>query len=154
MWVHRATHSRSALGDLGPRGYVLVSAPQHAALSTFLDECQDLLSQVEDVTLALDGQADLDGVNHLFRIFHAVKGSSAMMGFTSVSTFTHHVETVLDRVRTGALQVSPELVSVVLASKDHIAALIAASTDGTPIRADDEAALAERLSALVPHDHS
>ena len=28
-----------------------MSAPQHAALSTFLDECQDLLSQVEDVTL-------------------------------------------------------------------------------------------------------
>jgi two-component system chemotaxis sensor kinase CheA len=130
-----------------------VSAPQHAALSTFLDECQDLLSQVEDVTLALDGQADLDGVNHLFRIFHTVKGSSAMMGFTSVSTFTHHVETVLDRVRTGALQVSPELVSVVLASKDHIALLIAASTDGTPFPADDEAALAERLSALVPSSH-
>ena len=130
-----------------------MSAPQHAALSTFLDECQDLLSQVEDVTLALDGQADLDGVNHLFRIFHTVKGSSAMMGFTSVSTFTHHVETVLDRVRTGALQVSPELVSVVLASKDHIALLIAASTDGTPFPADDEAALAERLSALVPSSH-
>jgi two-component system chemotaxis sensor kinase CheA len=130
-----------------------VSTPQQAALSTFLDECQDLLSQVEDVTLALDGQADLEGVNHLFRIFHTVKGSSAMMGFTSVSTFTHHVETVLDRVRGGALQVSPELISVVLASKDHIATLIAASTEGTPVPADDEAALAERLSALVPSSH-
>jgi two-component system chemotaxis sensor kinase CheA len=130
-----------------------MSAPQSAALSTFLDECQDLLSQVEYVALALDGQADLDGVNHLFRIFHTVKGSSAMMGFTSVSTFTHHVETVLDRVRSGALEVTTELVSVVLASKDHIAALIAASVEGTAVSADDEAALAERLSALAPASH-
>lgn len=125
------------------------SPANNSGIATFLDECRDLLSQVEDVTLALEPGA-LDGVNHLFRIFHTVKGSAAMVGFTRVSAFTHHVETVLDLVRNGALDISSELVSVVLTSKDHIEALVAAANGGPPVSDEDEAMLSAGLDALAP----
>lgn len=40
-----------------------------SGIETFLDECRDLLSQVEKCALALEANPrDQDGVNHLFRI--------------------------------------------------------------------------------------
>lgn len=122
-----------------------------SGIETFLDECRDLLSQVEECALALEANPrDQDGVNHLFRIFHTVKGSSAMVGLAEVAAFTHHVEALLEHLRSGQLEISTELISVVLASKDHIEALVAASVESQPLPPGQAAELAARLTALNP----
>lgn len=120
-----------------------------SGIETFLDECRDLLSQVEECALGLEANPqDQDGVGHLFRIFHTVKGSSAMVGLSAVAAFTHQVEAVLERLRSGQLEISAELVSVVLASKDHIEALVSAAVDALPLPPGRGAALGDRLAAL------
>ncbi|HSR35741.1 MAG TPA: chemotaxis protein CheA, partial [Desulfurivibrionaceae bacterium] len=51
-------------------------------------------------------------------------------GFDDIAKFTHHVETVLDRVRDGAVPVTKGLIDLTLASRDHILALLDAATGG------------------------
>jgi two-component system chemotaxis sensor kinase CheA len=101
------------------------------AAGTFLQEADDLLEQIEEIALGLDEHPeDRKAVNRLFRAFHTIKGSGAMFGFDEAADFTHHVETVLDRVRDGLMPCSRELTELILASRDHIKALLAGPANG------------------------
>lgn len=118
--------------------------------STFLQEAEDLLAQVEEIALAVrPGAAPGEAVHQLFRAFHTIKGSGAMFGFDEVARFTHHVETVLDRVREGTLAVSDALVNLVLRSKDQIKALLESSQNGTPVAATEGEKLIQELNGLL-----
>lgn len=111
---------------------------------TYLLEAADLLAQIEETALALDvGAVDADTVNCLFRAFHTIKGSGAMFGFTEVAQFTHHLESALDLARNGTIPFTPELIEIILRSKDHIRGLL----DGTGDVAAGEVIIAE-LTAL------
>ncbi len=116
----------------------------------FLEECDEQLALVEQVVLDLASGESEEAVNRCFRIFHTIKGGAGMVGFDQVARFTHNVETVLDKVRSKELPVTPELISVVLAAKDHIEALFAAENGGPTPAAELEAALLTRLTALSP----
>jgi two-component system chemotaxis sensor kinase CheA len=124
-----------------------MSIPNHSA--TFLLEADELLQQVEAVVLDLEARPeDAEQVNRLFRTFHTIKGSGSMFGFDAVAGFTHHVETALDQVREGRLQFTPALVTLILASKDHIQALLAAATSGTPADSREGDRIACELAVL------
>ncbi len=116
----------------------------------FLEECEEQLAQIESVLLELSEGENPEAVNKCFRIFHSIKGGSSMAGFADVAHFTHHVETVLDRVRDGRLTITSELIALVLASTDHIAALFAAVRGGPVPVASVEEGLLARLSAMAP----
>lgn len=76
-------------------------------IETFRQEAEELLADIEDCVLAIEeNPEDKDNINRLFRAMHTIKGSGAMFGFTDVAAFTHHVETVLDKVRKGITTVS------------------------------------------------
>lgn len=96
-------------------------------VESYLQESEDLLAGIEETALSLAaGEEDTpEKINQLFRAFHTIKGSGAMCGFNQVAGFTHHVESLLDKVRAGELPVTPELTDIVLSARDHIKALIA-----------------------------
>ena len=101
---------------------------------TFVSEVEELLLQVETATLALEQHAgDTENVNLLFRALHTIKGSSAVVGLDAIASFTHHLETAIDKVRSGSARVTPSLVSVVLACRDHIQSLMGAALEGVDI---------------------
>ena len=95
------------------------------ALETFAQEVDELLTAMEEALLGLEGSPDdADSINSIFRAMHTIKGSSGLFGFDDVVAFTHEAETVLDRVRNGERAIDAELISVLLACKDHTAQLI------------------------------
>jgi two-component system chemotaxis sensor kinase CheA len=101
-------------------------------VETFLQEAEELLAEIEQAALSLDsGQQTEETVHQLFRAFHTIKGSGGMCGLDAVSGFTHHVETLLDRVRAGAVPVSRRLTELILAGRDHIRALLHVEQGGT-----------------------
>jgi len=114
-------------------------------LHTFIAESRELLEQMEDALLAV-GQDGAEAVNAIFRAAHTIKGSAGMFGLDAVVEFTHVAESVLDKVRDGAIAVDDELVSLLLACCDHIGALVNAVEAGT-LGADP--ALAAAGSPLV-----
>jgi len=118
---------------------------------TYLQEVDDLLSEIEAAALSLPkDQADSEAVTRIFRAFHTIKGSGAMVGFDEVAGFTHHVETLLDQVRDGLVPLSEELSNVILAAADHIKLSLQASRGGSPVDAASQAALLERVCQLSP----
>lgn len=95
----------------------------------FREELRDLLESLERGLLDLKAQPDdMALVNQVFRDLHTVKGSGAMFGFTDLAAFIHEFETVFDRVRSGALQLGPEILRLALSAKDEIPGLV----DGLP----------------------
>jgi two-component system chemotaxis sensor kinase CheA len=119
--------------------------------ATFLQEAEDLLEQIEHIILELQpGAAAGEAIHQLFRAFHTIKGSGAMFGFDAVAGFTHHVESLLDKVRDGAVPVSPELIKLILASKDQIGDLLEGARRGQPVRSDGVGKLTASLNRLLP----
>jgi len=98
----------------------------------FRQEASELFETLETTLLDLGLRPDdRDLVDSAFRALHTIKGSGAMFGFDKVAAFTHEFETAFERVRKGEIKPTQELISVALAAKDYIRALIEApdSTD-------------------------
>jgi len=102
-------------------------------MQTFIAESRELLEQMENALLAVgrDGAADEDGINAIFRAAHTIKGSAGMFGIDPVVDFTHVAESVLDKVRDGAIAIDDALVTLLLACCDHIGTLVDAVDAGT-----------------------
>ena len=116
---------------------------------SFLQEAEDILAEIQECALALDGESQsAEIVGRLFRAFHTIKGSGAMFGFDYVSKFTHHVETLLDGVREGRVEVSPRLAELVLAAADEIKRLLAVEPGCTPEPSEARERLIAALEAF------
>lgn len=93
--------------------------------SVYREEASERLAELEETLLELeDAPTDLELVGRAFRAMHTIKGSGAMFGFDEVARFTHELETVFDRVRNGAIPVTPELIGLALKAKDLIRAMV------------------------------
>jgi two-component system chemotaxis sensor kinase CheA len=98
---------------------------QDLPIQAFKEEAYELLSDLEDSLLELEeNPTDMDVVGKVFRAMHTIKGSGAMFGFTTISEFTHEIETVYDLVRNAELDVSKELVDLSLQGRDYILELL------------------------------
>jgi two-component system chemotaxis sensor kinase CheA len=95
------------------------------ALPGFIAECADLLREMEEGLLRCANDApDAETVNLIFRCAHTVKGSAGLFGLDAIVSFVHVVETVLDSVRLERITVTDELITLLLACKDHIQLLV------------------------------
>ncbi|MBF0566867.1 MAG: Hpt domain-containing protein, partial [Nitrospirae bacterium] len=99
-----------------------------AIKQTFLAEVEEVLQNMEDFILNLESHPDdKDNINALFRAAHTIKGSAGIIGLEDVERFTHKVENVLDRLRSEKIDVSCDLIGLMLKSKDHIKKLVECS---------------------------
>jgi two-component system, chemotaxis family, sensor kinase CheA len=115
------------------------------SLQIFADEAEDLLGVAEQALLNLDDLNDVDEtVSDLFRTFHTIKGAAGLFGLDSIVDFTHIVESLLGKIREGALSVDEKMVSLFLASRDHLERLVehalsgADGIDGLLKKVDDD----------------
>ncbi|WP_315789494.1 MULTISPECIES: chemotaxis protein CheA [unclassified Bradyrhizobium] len=96
----------------------------------FRQEASELLEALEGTLLDLGQRPeDKELVDTAFRALHTIKGSGAMFGFDQVAAFTHEFETAFDQVRKGEISPTEDLISVALAARDYIRALIEAPDD-------------------------
>ncbi|MFH0809930.1 MAG: chemotaxis protein CheA [Pseudomonadota bacterium] len=117
-------------------------------IQAFREEAADLLVELESAVLELEDQPDDRAtLDRIFRAMHTVKGSGAMFGFDRVASFTHHIETVLDKARSGQMAVTRRLIDLILASRDQISAMLDDPNAGQEQRAEIEAALSELLAS-------
>jgi len=123
---------------------------EYNPLPTFLQESEELIADIEECALALTSQdSQAEAVNRLFRDFHTIKGSGAMCGLDTVAGFTHHVESLLDRVRDGAIPVSARLAELVLKAADHIKVLLSAVQNGAPVAPGSSEPLLAAIGGLL-----
>lgn len=94
-------------------------------LEGFLAETTELLEKLDDDLVALEKASDdADLLNRIFRSIHTVKGASSFLGFDLLVKVTHKTEDVLNRLRKGELNVTPEIMDVVLEATDLVKLLV------------------------------
>ena len=94
-------------------------------LPTFLAESREVLQEMEDGLLAVGQSPDLaETINAIFRAAHTIKGSAGLFDLADIVKFTHVVETVLDGARQGRVEMSSDLISLLLLCVDHIRAMV------------------------------
>ena len=92
----------------------------------FFEESFEGLDTMEAELLNLvPGEEDLETINTIFRAAHSIKGGSGTFGFSSVSDFTHVLETLLDQIRQGERTLTTEHVNLLLKAVDCLRSLLA-----------------------------
>ncbi|GAB5606267.1 chemotaxis protein CheA [Sideroxyarcus sp. TK5] len=123
------------------------------ALKTYIIESRELLEQMEDALLRIEqAQDDPEIINAIFRAAHTIKGSAGLFGLEYIVAFTHVAESVLDKVRSNELRIDPELVALLLESRDHIGTLVEHAAQGDEPDADSDrqgAGLIARLNTYL-----
>ena len=130
------------------------------ALQTFIVESRELLQDMEDKLLqihSLHGEDFVDAVNAIFRAAHTIKGSAGLFGLENIVGFTHVLESLLDRVRSGEQPVVPELVSLLLKCKDQVGRkidLLAGVSEYTQQQVHENGVvLLAQLAGFAAHPH-
>jgi two-component system, chemotaxis family, sensor kinase CheA len=84
-------------------------------LQDFLQEAHDLLSDVDNKLVDLEKTPDDRGLlNDIFRGFHTVKGGAGFLNAGELVTLCHLTENLFDRLRNGELQLTAELMDVIM----------------------------------------
>ncbi len=126
------------------------------AMPAFISEAAEQIEAIETLLLELEEQPDnRELLDSLFRCAHTVKGSAGIFGLNRVVEFTHHVETLLDKMREGELVLTPGISTLLLQCNDQIRFLVDTAADeraDTPAQKDLRADLVIQLRALTEED--
>lgn len=95
----------------------------------FLEESFEGLEHMETELLALNA-GDEETLHTIFRAAHSIKGGAGTFGFSAISEFTHGMETLLDRMRNGQQETTPEIVNLLLRAVDVLRGQLQAARDG------------------------
>jgi len=123
------------------------------AMPAFISEAAEQIDAIETLLLELEDQPDnRELLDSLFRCAHTVKGSAGIFGLNRVVEFTHHVETLLDKMRDGVIGLNPDISTLLLQCNDQIKFLVDTAADESADTAEQKNARADlviRLRALT-----
>lgn len=90
-------------------------------VQVFLEEADEQIQLLEDDLVRLERAEHSDELlQEIFRAAHTLKGSSATLGHQKMAELTHAMENALDQLRRGAIEVSTELMDVLLRALDTL----------------------------------
>jgi two-component system chemotaxis sensor kinase CheA len=100
----------------------------------FFEESFEALDSMESALLKLDiGAPEPELINTIFRVAHSIKGGSATFGFSDIASFTHSLETLLDELRSGGMQVTLAISDLLLRSVDVMRAMLRSTQSKQPL---------------------
>jgi two-component system chemotaxis sensor kinase CheA len=113
----------------------------------FLVEATQLLNDAEQAFLALESDKhNMNLMNEIFRLAHNLKGTSRAVGFGDVAEFTHEWENLILKLKEKHLEVTDEIVSLLLECNDHVSGMdMDAKFNSTEIIEKIKAALEGKL---------
>jgi two-component system chemotaxis sensor kinase CheA len=119
-------------------------------LTEFLTETNESLAVLDVELVHLEQNPNNPAlINNIFRLVHTIKGTCGFLGLPRLETLAHAAENVLGKFRDGALVVTPEAVTLILATLDRIKQILATleRTEAEP--AGNDADLIARLDATA-----
>ncbi|WP_296229065.1 chemotaxis protein CheA [Ralstonia sp. UBA689] len=119
----------------------------------FFEEAEELLVDMERLLLDLDlANPSSDDLNAIFRCAHSIKGGAATFGFTHMTELTHVLESILDRARTGTLQLRENMVDAFLETKDVLKSQLDAYRQEHPIDTATLEYMVAKLNSLTAEE--
>ncbi len=94
-------------------------------IGDFLIEADELIASLDNNLVTLESSPeDLDLLNEIFRAVHTIKGTSSFLGFEQVTTLSHKMEDILNKLRKAEIKVCPEIMDVSLEALDLLKLLL------------------------------
>lgn len=89
--------------------------------AVFFEESQEHLDEMEHLLLELNvANPDDEMLNSIFRAAHSIKGGSGIFGFDALTSVTHIMEGLLDKIRRGSMAITTNMVDLFLISVDQL----------------------------------
>ncbi|MBL4612306.1 MAG: chemotaxis protein CheA [Emcibacter sp.] len=127
-----------------------MSDPMEQFKTIFFEECSDLLISLEEGLMQLQaGDSDEETLHATFRAVHSIKGGAGAFGFDRLVSFAHIQETLLDDIRSGALEMEPDYLDVLLQAYDILNGLVAAAQRGDDVDEDYGLEAAQAMKAIM-----
>ncbi|MBI3794687.1 MAG: Hpt domain-containing protein [Nitrospinae bacterium] len=122
------------------------------AMQEFIVEVEKLLPTLNGAIFSLESQPDnVEELNKAFRLYHTIKGNFIMMGLTKGGTTIHGVESVLDRLRSKKLDMSPEVMDVLMDGAAYIEDVVRQSKAGS-WKDESGETIIERTARILPEE--
>ncbi|HUT55402.1 MAG TPA: chemotaxis protein CheA [bacterium] len=126
-------------------------------IDEFLGEAEDIVDSLNRDLLAINEAVskkkkfDPALINNIFRAAHSLKGISGLFGFTELTGLAHTLESLLDRLRLGKVELTDDLLDLLFESADMLRAIVAGKGKGQEApNARDVDELIERLESGEP----
>ena len=120
-------------------------------ISVFMDELEEKLQIINDNLLILEQDVNNQEVlQEIFRAAHTIKGSSGIMGYEKMTKLTHEIENLFDKIRSGEITVTSEMINVLFEALDVLKMLKDEITD--PSLNVDISDVLSKLSSYLKSD--
>ena len=119
-------------------------------LNEFLTETNESIDEVDQQLVVLEQDPNNKAVlDNIFRLVHTIKGTCGFLGLPRLESVAHASENVLGQFRDGLLSVTPNAVTVILASLDRIKEILEEleATEQEP--AGDDRVLIQQLDDII-----
>jgi two-component system chemotaxis sensor kinase CheA len=118
-------------------------------VTAFVRESEEQITVLNNALLDLEHDpGDEEAMEQIFRTAHSLKGNCGAMGFDRASTLAHAIEDLLEEIRTGRVEPSPEIMDAIFAGVDGLEAMLEEiEREGSPQQEPDD--LVESLRSHV-----
>lgn len=121
-----------------------------AVVKEFIGEIEKVFPLLNEALFALESDpSSSEEMNKAFRLFHTIKGNFMMMGLPRGGETVHSVESVLDRARSRKLEITPEVMDVLMDGASYIEEVVRQSGAGV-VEDTASAEILEQSAKLLP----
>lgn len=94
-------------------------------IGDFLIEADELIESLDTNFVTLESSPDdLDLLNEIFRGVHTIKGTSSFLGFDQVTTLSHKMEDILNKLRKAEMTMCATTMDILLEGLDQLKVLL------------------------------
>ena len=116
----------------------------------FLEECLENIELLEQGLMRMsEGEGDAETLNEVFRAAHSIKGGAASFGYQPMSELTHHMETLLDEMRSERRPVVESDVDLLFTGLDIVQSILEDSRSGDAGDNDGRLPIQKKLEETV-----
>jgi two-component system chemotaxis sensor kinase CheA len=106
-------------------------------ISDFLTEADEITSSLDQNFIKLESSpTNSDLLNEIFRAVHTIKGAAGFLALDEVSSLSHKMEDILNKLRKSELSITIDIMDVLLNSLDILKKLIDNVRDGEQQKPD------------------
>lgn len=97
----------------------------------FLQETTPMLEEIEDLILALEENPNSEQtLNTYFRLLHTIKGTSSCLGLLDISSYAHHYEDLIGKIKDHKQVLNQKVANVLLAGLDQLKRMYTLAQEG------------------------
>lgn len=103
-------------------------------IQVFVAESKDQITELNNSLLDIENDpGDEEAMDSIFRTAHTLKGNFGALGFEQASDLAHALEDLLDQLRQGEREITPEIMDIIFEAVDMIEAILdEIERDGQP----------------------